>query len=241
MILPVGILPRAFALLEARGSRRPAETLPFLVQQILRWRTVLKGSPEFTARGLRPLLRDFRELGFDVLPGTTPRWTKTQSRELEDLFLELALLVAAGPPLELPDLSGKPSDRLKLPQWLWNHVDHHGTALTLGLLESKTLAGSPEDSRYEAQAALRERIVKLASTLVPFAAYLAGPSGAEMTLEQGRSTSCSLLRELSIALDEAFTLGGPRGAWLARRGGWYPPVYPLTPLTPLTPTAEILP
>lgn len=233
-ILPADTLSRSQALLEARGSRRPPETLPFLVQQILRWRTALKGSPEFTASGLRPLLGNFRELGFDVLP-TAPRWTKTQRHELEDLFLQLALVVSAGPALELPDLSSRPSDRMKLLPWLWNHMDHHGTALTLGLLESRILAENPSDPRFEAQTELRERIVKLASALVPFAIYLAGPSGAEMTLDQGRSTACSLLLEFSSALDEAFTLGGPRGAWLARRGGWYPPAYPFIPM------AEALP
>lgn len=236
-ILPADTLSRSRALLEARGLRRPPETLPFLVQQILRWRTALKGSPSFTAQGLRPLVRDFRELGFDVLPGATPRWTKSQRDELENLFLDLAPGVAAGPTLELPDLprDPKPSDRLKLPQWLWNHVDHHGTALTLGLLESRVLAGSPEDPGFEEQGALRERIVQLASALVPFAMYLAGPSGAEMTLNEGLRTGCSLLSELSTCLEEAFILGGPRGAWLARRGGWYPPAYPFTSLVEALP------
>lgn len=227
-ILPADSLANARALLEARGLRRPSETLPFLVQQLLRWRTALKGSPDFTASGLHPLLRSFRELGFDTLPGTPSRWNQQQRSALEALFLDLASRVAIGPALELPDLAGKtkPSERLRLPEWIWNHVDHHGAALTLGLLESGILASDPKDPRFEQQSELRARIVQLAGAVVPFATYLAGPSGVEMTQDQALRTASALLDEFSICLDEAFRSAGPQGAWLARSGGWFRPRYP---------------
>jgi hypothetical protein len=68
--------------------------------------------------------------------------------------------------------------------------------------------------------------VQLAGALVPFAAYLGGPSGVEMTLDQALTTASSLLDGLAACIDEAFALGGPRGAWLARCGGWFRPAYP---------------
>jgi len=227
-ILPADFLANARALLEARGLRRPAETLPFLVQQILRWRTALKGAPRFDGPGLHTLIRDFRELGFDTAPGTPSRWNQQQRSALEALFLDLAPRVAIGPVLELPDLTGdaKPSERLRLPEWIWNHVDHCGTALTLGLLESGILPSDPTDPRFEQQSELRVRIVQLAGAVVPFAAYLAGPSGMEMSQDQALRTASALLDEFSICLDEAFRMAGPRGAWLARSGGWFRPRYP---------------
>ena len=97
ILLPVEVLNRASALLVAREVRRPPETLAFLTQRLLRWWTVIKGVPTFDPPALKSLARDFREMGFDCLPGKNPRWTPKQRAHAESLFHELVLLVAVNP------------------------------------------------------------------------------------------------------------------------------------------------
>jgi hypothetical protein len=227
-LLPVDVLNRASALLVAREVRRPPETLAFLAQRLLRWWTVIKGIPTFDPPAFKSLARDFRELGFDCLPGKNPRWTPKQRSQAEALFQELAFLVADGPDLPLPELrlDLAPRDRPLLVQWIWNHLDHHISALTIGLLGSRILAMTPEDPRFDSQAPLRERVVQTVGTLVAFAFYLAGEHGHDMAMGQAATTVSALLDGLAAALEEAFTLGGPRGRWLAHCGGWERPSYP---------------
>jgi len=226
--IPADLLDRASALLVAREVRRPAETLPFLAQRLLRWWTVIKGLPTFELPALKSLARDFREMGFDCLPGKNPRWTPKQRTQSEGLFLELALLVADRPDLPLPEvrLDLGPQDRPLLVQWIWNHLDHHITALTIGLLGSRILAVTPEDPRFESQTQLRERVVQLVGTLVAFALYLGGDHGRDMPVGQAATTISALLDGLAASLEEAFSLGGTRGRWLAHCGDWERPVYP---------------
>lgn len=226
--IPVEVLNRASALLVTRGVRRPPETLALLSQRLLRWWTVIKGMPAFDPPALKPLARDFREMGFDCLPGKNPRWTPKQRTQAEELFHDLVLVVAEGPDLALPELrlDLKARDRQMLVQWIWNHLDHHVSALTLGLLGSRILAVEPEDARFESQAALRERVVQIVGTLVAFALYLAGEHGREMPMGQAAATVSALLDGLAGSLEEAFALGGARGRWLARCGAWERPAYP---------------
>jgi len=227
-LLPSEVLDRASALLVAREVRRPPETLAFLAQRLLRWWTVIKGIPTFDPPAFKSLARDFREMGFDCLPGKNPRWTPKQRAQAESLFHELAFLVADGADLPLPqvrlDLDAK--DRQMLIQWIWNHLDHHISALTIGLLGSRILAVTPEDLRFESQAQLRERVVQLVGTLIAFALYLAGDHGQDMPMGQAATTVSALLDGLAASLEEAFALGGTRGRWLAHCGGWERPVYP---------------
>jgi hypothetical protein len=227
-LLPVELLNRASALLVAREVRRPPETLAFLAHRLLCWCTALKGAPAFDPPALKSLARDFREMAFDCLPGKNPKWTPKQRVQAEDLFHELALLVAEGPDLELPALrlDLTPKERPQLVRWIWNHLDYHVSALTLGLLGSRILAVTPEDSRFERQALLRERVVQLVGTLVAFALYLAGDHGGDMPASQAAATVSALLDGLAGSLEEAFLLGGIRGTWLAHRGGWQRPDYP---------------
>jgi hypothetical protein len=227
-LLPIEVLNRASALLVTREVRRPPETLALLTQRILRWWTVLKGAPTFEPSALKPLAREFRELAFDCLPGKNPRWTPQQRTHADSLFQELALLVAEGPDLELPELrlDLAPKDRPLLVRWIWNHLDHHVSALTIGLLGSRTLAVSPEDPRFETQAALRDRVVQIVGTLIAFALYLGGDHGSDMPMGQAATTVSALLDGLAASLEEAFRLGGTRGTWLAHCGGWQRPDYP---------------
>lgn len=227
-LLPIEVINRASALLVAREVRRPPETLAFLAQRLLRWWTVLKGVPAFDPPALKSLSREFREMGFDCLPGKTPRWTPKQRAQSESLFHELAFLVAEGPNMALPELrlDLKPQDRPLLVHWIWNHLDHHVSALTIGLLGSRILAVSPEDPRFEGQAGMRERVVQIVSTLVAFALYLGGDHGGDMPMGQAAATVSALLDGLAASLEEAFRLGGTRGGWLARCGGWQRPDYP---------------
>lgn len=226
--LPASVLNRASALLVAREVRRPPETLAFLAQRLLRWWTALKGVPVFEAPALKSLAREFREMGFDCLPGKTPRWSPHQRAQADHLFMELAVLMAERPELELPALrlDLKPADRLLLVHWIWNHLDHHVSALTIGLLGSRILAVRPEDLRFESQAPLRERVVQIVGTLIAFALYLEGEHGGDMPMGQAATTVSALLDGLAAALEEAFRLGGTRGAWLATSGGWKRPDYP---------------
>ena len=228
ILLPVEVLNLASALLVAREVRRPPETLAFLAQRLLRWWTVLKGIPTFDPPALKSLARDFREMGFDCLPGKNPRWTPKQRAHAESLFHELAILVAEGPDMALPELRLDlgPKDRPLLVRWIWNHLDHHVSALTIGLLGSRILAVSPEDPRFETQTALRERVVQIVGTLVAFALYLGGDHGGDMPMGQAATTVSALLDGLAASLEEAFRLGGTRGAWLAHCGGWQRPNYP---------------
>lgn len=227
-LMPLDLLNRASALLVAREVRRPPETLAGLAQHLLRWWTVLKGAPAFEPSALKPLAREFREMGFDCQPGKTPRWTPKQRAQVEALFGELALRVAAGPDLPLPELrlDLKPKDRPKLVQDIWTHLDYQVSALTLGLLGSRILAVSPEDPRFEGQTGLRERVVQLVGTLVAFALYLAGEHGKDMPMGQAATTVSALMDGLAAALEEGFRMGEVRGAWLARCGGWERPDYP---------------
>ena len=227
-LLPIEVLNRACALLIAREVRRPPETLAFLAQRLLRWWTVIKGIPTFDPPAFKSLARDFREMGFDCLPGKNPRWTPKQRAQAESLFHELAFLVADSPDLVLPEvrLDLKPGDRPQLVSWIWNHLDHHISALTIGLLGARILAVTPEDLRFENQAPLRERVVQIVGTLVAFALYLAGEHGKDMPMGQAATTVSALLDGLAAALEEAFALGGTRGRWLAHCGGWERPVYP---------------
>jgi hypothetical protein len=227
-LLPVEVLNRASALLVAREVRRPPETLAFLAQRLLRWWTVIKGIPTFDPPAFKSLARDFREMGFDCLPGKNPRWTPKQRAQAESLFYELVFLVADGPDLVLPELrlDLQAEDRPQLVRWIWNHLDHHVSALTIGLLGSRILAVNPEDLRFEGQAGLRERVVQIVGTLVAFALYLGGEHGKDMPMGQAATTVSALLDGLAAALEEAFALGGTRGRWLAHCGGWERPVYP---------------
>jgi hypothetical protein len=226
--LPMEVLNRASALLVAREVRRPPETLALLAQRLLRWWTVIKGIPTFDPPAFKSLARDFREMGFDCLPGKNPRWTPKQRTQAENLFYELAFLVADSPDMALPELrlDLKPEDRLRLVRWIWNHLDHHVSALTIGLLGSRILAVNPEDPRFETQAALRERVVQIVGTLVAFALYLGGDHGKDMPMGQAATTVSALLDGLAASLEEAFALGGTRGRWLAHCGGWERPAYP---------------
>ena len=226
--LPESILNHASALLVAREIRRPAATLAFLAQELLRWRTVLRGAPVFDAAGLKPLARDFREMGFDCLPGRLPRWTPAQKTRTETLFLELALWVVAQPAMDLPRLPPDlaPAEHPRLAPWIWNHLDFHVTALTIGLMGSGILAVTPEDPRFESQAPLRERVVQLVGTLVALALYLGGPHGTDLPAGQALPTASALLDGLAESLEGAFAAGGARGLWLARSGGWTRPDYP---------------
>ncbi len=227
-LLPVAVLNRASALLVAREVRRPPETLAFLAQRLLRWWTVIKGIPTFDPPAFKSLARDFREMGFDCLPGKNPRWTAKQRTQAESLFYELAFLVADGPDLVLPELrlDLKAADRSQLVRWIWNHLDHHVSALTIGLLGSRILAVNPEDLRFESQAGLRERVVQIVGTLVAFALYLGGEHGGDMPMGQAATTVSALLDGLAAAMEEAFALGGTRGRWLAHCGDWKRPAYP---------------
>jgi hypothetical protein len=227
-LMPPDLVNRASALLVAREVRRPPDTLAPLAQHLLRWWTVLKGAPGFDPASLRPIAREFREMGFDCLPGKPPRWTTKQRDQVEALFDEMAILVAAGPELPLPELclDLKPKDRSRLIHVIWNHLDYHVSALTLGLLGSRVLAVNPDDPRFEGQRELRERIVHIVSTLVAFALYLAGEHGKDMPVGQAATTVSALLDGLADSIDAAFRLGGTRGAWLARSGGWERPGYP---------------
>ncbi len=227
-LMPLDLLNRASALLVAREVRRPPETLAGLAQHLLRWWTVLKGAPAFEPASLKPIAREFREMGFDCQPGKPPRWTPKQRAQVEALFGELALLVSASPDLSLPELrlDLKAKDRHRLVQDIWMHLDYHVSALTLGLLGSRILAVRPEDPRFDGQAALRERIVQIVGTLVAFALYLAGEHGKDMPMGQAATTVSALLDGLAAAIDEGFRMGDARGAWLARCGGWERPAYP---------------
>jgi hypothetical protein len=228
LLLPVEVLNRASALLIARDVRRPPETLALLTQRLLLWWTIIKGIPTFDPPAFKSLARDFREMGFDCLPGKNPRWTPKQRTQAESLFHELAFLVAGGPELVLPELrlDLQPQDRPLLVRWIWNHLDHHISALTIGLLGSRILAVNPEDPRFESQAALRERVVQIVGTLVAFALYLGGDHGQDMPMGQATATVSALLDGLAASLEEAFVLGGTRGRWLAHCGGWERPAYP---------------
>jgi hypothetical protein len=227
-LLPVEILNRASALLVAREVRRPPETLAFLAQRILSWWTAIKGVPNFEAAALKSLAREFREMAFDCLPGRNPRWTPKQRAHAEDLFLDLARLAVDGPELSLPEvrLDLKPMDRSQLVRWIWNHLDYHVSALTIGLLGTRILAVNPDDPRFAAQANLRERVVQITGTLVALALYLAGDHGGDMPMQQAATTVSALLDGLAGSLEEAFALGDTRGRWLARCGGWQRPDYP---------------
>jgi hypothetical protein len=227
-LLPLEVLNRASALLVAREVRRPPETLALLAQRLLRWWTVIKGIPTFDPPAFKSLARDFREMGFDCLPGKNPRWTPKQRTQAENLFYELAFLVADSPDMALPELrlDLKPEDRMRLVRGIWNHLDHHVSALTIGLLGSRILAVNPEDPRFETQAALRERVVQIVGTLVAFALYLGGDHGKDMPMGQAATTVSALLDGLAASLEEAFALGGTRGRWLAHCGGWERPAYP---------------
>jgi hypothetical protein len=227
-LMPIDLIDRASALLVAREVRRPPDTLVPLAQHLLRWWTAMKGAPGFDSASLRPIAREFREMGFDCLPGKPPRWTTKQRDQVEALFDEMAILVAAGPDISLPELrlDLKPKDRSRLIHAIWNHLDYHVSALTLGLLGSRVLAVSPEDPRFEGQRELRERIVQIVGTLVAFALYLAGEHAKDMPMGQAATTVSALLDGLADSIEAAFRLGGTRGAWLARSGGWERPEYP---------------
>lgn len=227
-LLPADTLGRARALLEARNVRRPPETLAFLAQELLRWHCTLKGVPSFEPASLKSLARAFREMGFDCLPGKLPRWSADHRTRTEELFRELAILVAEGPPLELPALrrDREPEERPWLVRCLWNHLDYHVSALTVGLIGSGVLASDPEDPRFEAQGELRGRVVQIVGTLVPFAIYLGGNFGGDMPLDQAELAISALLDGLASSLEQAFDLGGTRGRWMARCGGWERPEYP---------------
>lgn len=227
-LLPPEALDHASALLTARGVRRPPETLAFLAQRLLRWWTVIKGIPAFDSPAFKSLARDFREMGFDCLPGQNPRWTPKQRAQSESLFHELAFLVAASPDMALPALrlDLNPGDRPLLVRWIWNHVDHHVSALTIGLLGSGILAAGPQDPGFESQAALRDRVVQTVDTLVALALYLGEEHDGDPPLHQMAGTTSALLDGLAGALEEAFALGGTRGRWLAHCGDWERPAYP---------------
>ncbi|HWQ10069.1 MAG TPA: hypothetical protein VN436_13205 [Holophaga sp.] len=227
-VLPADLLNRASALLVARDVRRPPETLAFLTQRLLRWWTVIKGLPTFDPPALKSLSRDFREMGFDCQPGKPLRWTPKQRSQAEALFDDLVVLVAESPDMELPGLrlDLKTVDRPLLVRWIWNHLDHHVTALTIGLLSGRILAVTPEDPLFAGQAPLRERVVQLVGTLVAFALYLGGEHGRDMPMPQAATTASALLDGLAESIAQAFALGGTRGRWLAHCGGWERPAYP---------------
>ena len=226
--LPQDVRDRAAALLAERGVRRPVGTLPFLVQEVLRWRTLSQGLPSFEPRSLNRLARDFRAAAFDLQPAHPRRWRTAQLRESEALFQTLAVLVAEGPALPLPPFPAarRPRHLAELLGTAWNHLDRHLAALSLGLLDGGLLASSPEDPAFETQASLREGMLQPAGALVPLLEYLDTPRGAAMPAHQAHLALSALLDALGEHLDKAFDAGGTRGRWLARAGGWERPEYP---------------
>ena len=228
--MPLSLHENCARLLKARKSNRPADTLPFTAQCLLHWQVIAIGVPSFSKDSLGSMARDFRSIGCDTAPIKLPKWSPDQTGLASEVLGDLWLWLMQMEPLPLPEWETKPAegDYPLLLNWIWNHVDFHFMALTMGLMGTGLLTDNPKDPRHKDQKPFLEFMMQTFGILVPLADDLGKESKKRMPVNEALEFSSTLLDSMAGALDDFFRSFGPQGLLLARSGGWYRPAYPCT-------------
>ncbi len=229
--MPLALRDKCARLLEARKSHRPAETLPFTAQCLLHWQVIAIGLPSFSAGSLGSMARDFRSIGCDTAPGKSSKWSQEQTGLASEVLGDLWLWLLQREPLPLPEweTSLEEGEYPLLLDWIWNHVDFHFMALTMGLMGTGLVTDDPKDPRHKDQKPFLDFMMQTFGMLVPLADLLGGEPQDRLPVDRALRTSSALLDSLAKALEEMFQAFGPQGLLLARSGGWHRPTYPFTP------------
>ncbi len=228
--MPLALHEKCAGLLKARKSHRPADTLPFTAQCLLHWQVIAIGLPSFSADSLGSMARDFRSIGCDTAPIKSAKWSKQETGLAYEVLGDLWLWLMQNEPLPLPEWETnlEEGEYPLLLDWIWNHVDFHFMALTMGLMGTGLLTDDPKDPRHKDQKPFLDFMMQTFGMLVPLADSLGEESKDRMPVSRALRMSSVLLDSMAEALDEFFQAFGPQGMLLARTGGWYRPAYPFS-------------